>query len=331
MIIDTHAHMAPASLLDAAKRDARAFPSVRIESGKGGTQFAFAGGELTRPVSPGLVDMGRRVEWMQKQGIDRQVAGGWLDMFGYELPADEGLAWSRLVNEHLLSAAGAAKIIAPLATVPLQHGEHAARVLAEALDAGFAGVMIGTQPKGIGGNLDDPSLDPFWETASQRGATVYIHPMYVCGDDRLKDYDMVNAVARLTDTTVAVTRLLFSGHFLKHAGMNVVLSHGGAALPFGLGRLMRNHQNHPELADPVAGFGRLYFDTVLFDPAGLRFLCEKAGVEKVMLGSDYPFPIGDPEPLKVVRAAGLPEIDLTRILGTTAARLFQIERCTCGA
>jgi aminocarboxymuconate-semialdehyde decarboxylase len=329
MNIDVHAHIAPASLLDAARRDAHAFPSLKVEQYKGGTCFAFAGGEMTRPVAPKLIDMEQRLAWMQAQGIQHQVSGGWLDMFGYELPPQEGFAWSRLMNEHLMTATRAAKVMSPLATVPLQDGELAARVLTEALDAGFAGVMIGTQPKGIGGNLDDPSLDPFWSVAAARQATVYIHPMYVCGDDRLKDYDMVNAVARVTDTTVAVARLLYSGHLVKYAGANIVLSHGGGALPYILGRLIRTQQFHRELADPVAGFNRLYFDTVMFDPAGLRFLIDKVGAAKVMLGSDYPFPIGDMEPLKIVRNAGLTEIDIASVLGTNAIRLFHLEgKCT---
>ncbi|MCC6532158.1 MAG: amidohydrolase [Burkholderiales bacterium] len=328
MIIDVHAHIAPSALLDAARREARAFPSVKVESVQGGTCFAFAGGEMTRPVAPKLIDMDARLQWMQAQGITHQVAGGWLDMFGYELPPAEGLAWSRLMNEHLLAASRAAKVVSPLATVPMQDGAMAAQVLVEALDAGFAGVMIGTQPKGIGGNLDDPALDPFWSAAAERQASVYIHPMYVCGDDRLKDYDLVNAVARVTDTTIAVARLLYSGHLVRYAGVNVVLSHGGGALPYILGRLVRTHQFHRELADPNAGFEHLYFDTVMFDPAALRFLADKVGADKLMLGSDYPFPIGDLAPLGVVRRAGLSEIDVSSILGSNAARLFRLE-CGC--
>lgn len=109
---------------------------------------------MTRPVSQKLVDPETRVTWMKKQGITHQIVGGWLDLFGYELPAGEGLRWSRLLNEHLLSGAKATTGLTALASVPLQDGQLAADVLNEALDAGFVGVMIGTQPKGMGGNLD---------------------------------------------------------------------------------------------------------------------------------------------------------------------------------
>jgi aminocarboxymuconate-semialdehyde decarboxylase len=204
-------------------------------------------------------------------------------------------------------------------------------VLDEALDAGFNGVMIGTQPKGIGGNLDDPDLDPFWETASARCATIFLHPMYICGDDRLGKYDLLNAVGRLTDTTIAMARLFFSGHLTRFPGVTLVVSHGGGALPYALGRLRRNRAIHPEgYADPLDGFGRLYFDTVLFEPQALRFLCDVAGSDKVVLGSDYPFPIGDPEPVRVVNDTPLTESERRSILGKTAARIFHID-CGCGS
>jgi aminocarboxymuconate-semialdehyde decarboxylase len=93
-------------------------------------------------------------------------------------------------------------------------------VLGEAMSKGFGGVMIGTLPNGIGGgNLDHPSLDPFWDTASKLGAAVYLHPMFICGEPRLSDYDLVNTLGRLVDTSIAVSRLLYSGHLLKFTGM----------------------------------------------------------------------------------------------------------------
>jgi len=329
MIIDVHAHMVPRTLFAAVKAATADFPSIAMREDGASYRFAFAGGEATRPVSPKLVDTEQRIAWLKQNAITHQIIGGWLDVFGYELPAAEGARWSRLFNLHLREATRVDGLV-PLATVPLQDGALAAQVLSEALDAGFPGAMIGTQPKGMGGTLDHPDLDPFWEIASQRGAVVYIHPMYVCGDDRLGDYDLVNAVGRGTDTTVAVARLLFSGHVTRYAGAKIVISHGGGALPYLLGRLARNRAIHPEVADPLEGFRRMYYDSVLFDPATLRFMVDKVGVDRVMLGSDYPFPIGDPVPCKVVNGAGFGEIDLAAILGGTAARLFSVTGCGCG-
>ncbi|MDE2229471.1 MAG: amidohydrolase [Alphaproteobacteria bacterium] len=324
MIVDTHAHFVPGALLEALKAERRLFPSIAV-TGEGGVKLAFAGGAPTRPVSPKLVDFGLRQDWLAKQKIDCQLAGGWLDMFGYELPPEEGADWCRFVNEHMLKAAATLPALRPLACVPLQRGMLAARVLEEALGHGFKGIMIGTQPKGMGGTLDDPDLNPFWETASAKQAAVFVHPMFVCGDDRLDAYDMVNAIGRLADTSIAMTRLLYSGHLQKYPGVKLVISHGGGALPYALGRLRRNNAIHPnQYADAVDGFRRLYFDTVLFDPRALRFLCDLAGTDKVVLGSDHPFPIGDDDPTKIVAQTALSDAEQRQILGETAKALFHL-------
>ena len=326
MIIDTHAHFTPQSMLGALKNKIGQFPNVELLHQDDSYQLVFAGLAPTRPLSPKLRDTEMRLAWMDEQSIDAQIVGGWLDSFGYELPAEEGEAWSRFLNEFQMSGTDGTNgtdRLTPLASVPLQDGKRAAKVLEEALGAGCKGVMIGTQTRGSEGNLDDPDLDPFWEAADSLGATIYCHPMFGCGDPRLLDYDMINAVGRGSDTTTAVARMLFAGHFLKYPRMNFILSHGGGAIPYMLGRLARNHEIHPgKYADPVAGFRTLYFDSVLFAPNALNYLCLCCGHDRVMLGSDYPFPIGDSDPLKVVEAADLTERQKKMILGETAARLF---------
>ena len=105
MIVDSHAHLAPPDLLDAIRNSKGQFPSLRVIEDGGSLAFAFAAGKPTRPVSKPLSDMAARLAWMDQQGIARQVVGGWVDMFGYELPAAEGEAWSRLINDALLAAA----------------------------------------------------------------------------------------------------------------------------------------------------------------------------------------------------------------------------------
>ena len=326
MIVDVHAHFVPQKMLDALARSRATFPNVELLHEDDSFKLGFAGGPLTRPVNPKLHEAELRCAWMAQNKIDMQVTGGWLDAFGYELAPEEGAAWSRFLNEHLKEATEANPFLAPLGSVPLQDGALAAEVLRELLAAGHKGAMIGTQPHGSSGNLDDPMLDAFWEAASALEAVLYIHPMFGCGDPRLADFAMINAVGRGLDTTTAVARLLFSGHFLKYPGMKIVLSHGGGALAFLLGRLAHNADIHPgQFADPLEGFNRLYFDTVLLDPDALRFLCAKTGPGRLMMGSDYPFPIGDMAPLDIVHKAAFSEIDTSAILGATAARLFQLD------
>lgn len=326
LVVDIHAHFTPSELLQRFDTNAAKFPGVKLLRDGSSARLEFPGAPATRPLMSKLSDLADRSAWMDKNGIDHQILGGWLDSFGYELPAAEGAAWSRFINQCMHEALRDERRFTPLATVPLQDGKLAAEVLGEAMEQGFGGIMIGTLPKGYGGgNLDDPSLDPFWETASKLGAAVYLHPMFICGEPRLDDYDLVNAIGRLADTSIAVSRLLFSGHLLRFPGLKFILSHGGAALPYALGRLARNHTAaQGKYADPRKGFATMYFDSCVFDADSLEYLARKAGMDRVMLGSDAPFPIGDPEPLKVFDGSAFTPDQKQAILGDTAQKVFRL-------
>jgi aminocarboxymuconate-semialdehyde decarboxylase len=325
MIVDTHAHLVPPDLLAAIARDKAKFPSVRVIEEGGSLAFAFAGGKPTRPVSKPLSDIAGRLAWMDKQGVDAQVVGGWVDMFGYELAGAEGEAWSRLINDALLSVAKSEPRFVPLASVPMQDGARAASVLKAAMEAGCPGAMIGTLPRGIGSVLDTKELDPFWSAADETGAVVHIHPSFDAGDTRVNDYGLQNAVGRISDAIVAVARLIHSGHVTRFGNVKFFVPMGAAALPFVLGRLKRNHQITPGLGDPVEAIGRIYTDTVVHDPRVLRFVIAMLGADRLMLGSDMPFPIGDLEPMKIVAEAGLSADEAARVNGGLAARLFRVK------
>lgn len=326
MIIDCHAHYVPPALLEEIRNRAAEFPNVKLAGAESGDfGFSFAGGKPTRPVAKPLRDLAARLAWMDANAIDRQVAGGWLDMFGYELPAAEGVAWSRLANAHLRRTAEAEPRLTPLATVPLQDGAAAAEVLQDAMENGFPGTMIGTQPKGVGGVLDDKSLDPFWRMADRTGAVVFIHPVFESGDNRVHDYGMANAVGRITDTLIAVARLLYAGHPLRYSNARIVVGIGGAALPFILGRMQRNQALDKSLADPEAGLRAMWYDTLVHDPRTLRFVAEIVGTDRLMLGSDAPFPIGDLQPAAIIEAARFTPEQQEAMRHGTAAALFGLQ------
>ena len=137
--------------------------------------------------------------------------------------------------------------------------------------------------------------------------------------------------AGLTRTRIpGKTRLLFSGHLLKFPGVKLVIAHGGAALPYALGRLVRNYQYLGKIADPKKGFDALFFDSCVFDAATLEYLVKQASPGHVMLGSDMPFNIGDPNPRNAVEGAYLPEAYRRAILGETAQKVFRIRPdCWC--
>ncbi|HEY4981759.1 MAG TPA: amidohydrolase family protein [Pseudolabrys sp.] len=325
MIVDCHAHLVPPDLLAAIRKDKDRFPSLRLIEDGGSLAFAFAGAKPTRPVSKPLSDIPARLAWMAKQGIDKQVVGGWVDMFGYELPGAEAEEWARLTNDALRAAAKAEPHFVPLATVPLGDGARAAAVLKAAIAAGFSGAMIGTLPRGVGSTLDHADLDVFWQAADDTGAIIHIHPSFDAGDKRVNDFGLANGLGRITDAVIAVARLISAGHIARYKNAKIFAPMGAAALPFVLGRLKRNYQITPGIGDPVEGLSAIYTDTILHDVRVLKFVIEMMGTERLMMGSDMPFPIGDSEPMRIVADAGISQQQTASINGGLAARLFKIK------
>src|ERR1700757_1350602 len=323
MIIDCHAHIVPPALLDAIRSDRASFPSIKLIEEGGSLGFSFAGNKPTRPVSKPLSDLAARLAWLDTNKIDPQVVGGRPDMFGNYHPAEEGLLWSRLINTHLTRLAREQPRFVPLATVPLQDGARAAEVLKEAHSQGFKGAMIGTQPKGKGGVLDDPSLLPFWEAANSLGSIIFIHPVFESGDDRVHDYGMANAVGRTPDTLIAMSRLIYAGHVTRFGNVRIVAGIGGAALPYVIGRLRRNYSlDKDKLGDPDAALAAMYYDTIVQDPRALRYLADVVGADRIMMGSDMPFPIGDLAPLKIVQETSFSDAERASINGGLVQKLF---------
>jgi aminocarboxymuconate-semialdehyde decarboxylase len=324
MAIDAHSHFTPHAVIEQLQRSPASFPNIQLRDlGEGRFAFAFPDLPPTRPMSPRLWDIAAAHAWLDAQGIQAHVVGAWADVFGYTLPADEAASWSRFINEATLAALQGAERFVPLATVPIQSGAHAARELSAAYDMGYRALTIGTFAPGV--DLDHPDLDALWSTAAHLHMPIVLHPLYLYGEPRLAPYDLPNAIGRLNDTAIAVARLLYAGVLTSHAGLEMLVVHGGGSVPYALGRLCRNFELHrDELADPRTGFARLHFDSVVYDPAPLRYLVELAGADHVLLGSDYPFPVMDPHPQAVVNDAGFDAATVDAITTGNAKRLFKL-------
>jgi aminocarboxymuconate-semialdehyde decarboxylase len=319
--VDVHAHLVPRGLLDEVHRGAVTFPGVEVLAEEKSYRVAFNGGPPTRPVAPGLLDPERRRGWLDANGIGLQVVGGWLDIFGYDLPGDVGANWAEALTAAILEEAGRDGRLVALGTVALQDPSRAAEALRTQRGAGVPGVMIATRAGGR--ELSDDELTPFWEAADETGAVVFLHPGFAGAGERYHDFGLVNGLARLEDTTVTLARLLYVGVPARFPGAQIVVAHAGAALPFVLGRLVRNHLLDPKATrDPMESFAQLYFDSVVFDPEALAFLIGKVGAQRVLLGSDYPFPIGDLAPREVLADAKLADPQRQLVEGGNARRLL---------
>lgn len=324
-VVDSHAHVVPKQFFDRLHAGEISFPHVEVHADGDSYRVSFNGGPPTRPIAPGLTDLRKRSEWLEGNGIDVQVVGSWLDIVGYELPGQEAVEWATMLTGAIREEVGADGRYLPLGTVPLGQPEQAAAALRTERGSGSPGVMVAT--KAGEAELSDAAFAPFWEAADDTAAVVFLHPGFGGAGGRYSEFGLVNGLGRLEDTTVTLARLLYAGVPARYPRARIVVAHAGAALPYVLGRLEQNHALHPQTtSDPRESFSLLYFDSVVFDPEALSFLIRKVGPERVLLGSDYPFPIGDLTPRTVVDSVPMAAEDRARVEGGNAHRVLVGER-----
>ncbi len=308
-MIDAHAHQIPPDLRDRIAADGdrlgvRARPDDRIE---------FASGEVSRPVHPGLFAP------PLPAGCDLQIVSPWVDLFGYGLDTERGAGWARLLNAAMVGRTA-------LATVPLQDPRAAAAELDWALGQGFLGVEIATNVRGR--ELSDPDLEPFWDACAESRAPVFVHPAYTIPTPRVAAYYLHNLVANPLDTTLAAAQLIFGGVLDRHPDLVLILAHGGGYWPYQFGRFDRGHAVRPECQGtaraPRDYLRAFYYDTILHSADALRYLIDLAGADRVLLGTDSPFDMGDPEPLFALDGAGVASADRQAVAHRNAATLFHI-------
>jgi aminocarboxymuconate-semialdehyde decarboxylase len=326
VIVDVHAHYVAPRALDEAAREPGRF-GVGVETVEGGRRrLTFPGLAATRPMLPRLLELAERRSAMAATGVERQVLAPWMDVVGYSLPPDEGARWSRLLNTGLaetLRAEGGGRFDGA-ATVPLQDGARAAAELEHAVGVlGLSGVQIGTNVLGV--PLGRASLDPLWRAAVATRTPVILHPWHVAGEDRVAPLGLLQLLGYPFDTTLAAASLVLDGVADRFPELTVVLVHAGGFFPYQAGRLQRGHALAARATRaPLDALRWFYYDTITHWTPPLRFLAEIAGADRLVLGTDYPFDVGDPDPVASVRAARLDPAAERAVLGATAAALFRL-------
>jgi aminocarboxymuconate-semialdehyde decarboxylase len=194
---------------------------------------------------------------------------------------------------------------------------------------GLRGAMI--DPNALGRPLGDRAFDPFWKAAADLGAPVMLHPFLLEAVERFGRHYLHNLVGYPFETTLAAGSLILGGTLDRFPSLDVVLVHGGGFLPYHVGRFDRGHTGRPEArADgaslPSGYLRRFHYDTLVQFAPALAFLVQTVGADRVLLGSDHPFWLGDPEPVRIVREAGLPAAAQAAILGDNAERLYGLGR-----
>ncbi|HET9258852.1 MAG TPA: amidohydrolase family protein [Acidimicrobiia bacterium] len=331
MVYDVHAHCIPPDLRTWLESNGGALGLELIDDGRG-VCVQFNGGFTSAPMRDNLGDLETRLEAMDRMGVTTQLLAGWIDLTGYDLEAAEGAVYARAYNDSLAEhAAIHPERFLALATLPLQDPSAAAEELRRAMTGlGMIGAQIATT---IGSDwLDQRPLDEFWEAAAELEAMILLHPMAPLTGVDLDRYFMSNTIGRPAETTIALAGLIYSGVFDRHPDLVMCVVHGGGFAPFQVGRMNRAYLAKPEVAAkhasrlPADYLSKLYFDTVVHDAGVLRFLIDSIGANQILLGTDYPFEMGDDDPVGLVDSvAGITAAEREAILTGNVERLLGAE------
>jgi aminocarboxymuconate-semialdehyde decarboxylase len=321
--IDTHAHYLPRDWPDlAAKYGDNRFPV--IHHGEDGRHRIYKDGKFFREVWANAFDPDHRVADYAKFGVQVQVISTVPVMFSYWAKPHHALELHASLNDHMAETCRTyPRHYAGVGTVPLQSPRLAIQELERCMDQlGLQGVQIGSHVNDW--NLDEPELRPFFEAAEALGAAILVHPWDMMGTDTMPRYWMPWLVGMPAEQSRAACALIFGGVLERFPKLKVCFAHGGGSFPYTIGRIEHGFNMRPDLVavdnprNPREYFGKIYFDSCVHDPRALRYLIDTVGIDTVMLGTDYPFPLGEQSPGAGIAALGLDEAGQARLYHGTA-------------
>ena len=345
MKIDLHTHILPREWPDLDKK--YGYPGfIRLEPCDACSARMMMGDREFRRIGDNTWEPKRRLEEMDRTGVSMQVLSTVPVMFSYWAKPADTLDLSRRLNDHIAEVVRLHPTrFAGLGTVPLQDPALAAGELERCVrELGLRGVEIGSHVDANEHchgadcrNLDHPSLDVLWRTAEKLNAAVFVHPWDMLGKKRMAKYWLPWLVGMPAETSLAICSLMLSGIFDRFPNLRFAFAHGGGSFPFTIGRIEHAFRVRPDLVavdnknNPrsyLADNGkpaRFYVDSLVHDAAALRLLIKLFGPQRVALGSDYPFPLGESNPGSLIASmADLTDNDKTQLLSETAREFLAL-------
>lgn len=328
LVVDLHCHM----IVEAAERLAGPHKPVLPEPAQRFASAATraASAAMTAAIHTEIRTTDLRLKDMDEAGIDIQVISPAPGHYCYWATEELGRELSRTVNDALAEAAAAhpGRLLA-LGTVPLQSPLAAVDELHRCVrDLGMRGVELSTNVGGI--ELADARFRPFFAAAEELGAVLFLHPTGFTQGERLSAYHLNNVIGNPLDTTLALSHLIYGGVLDRHPGLKLCVAHGGgmmAAYPGRFDHAWRTrvdchaHCRH----EPSHYLRQMYFDTLVHDPLQLKHLAQRWGSSQIVMGTDYPYDMGDTDPVDFVHRSGLSKAETAQVLGLNAARLLGLD------
>jgi aminocarboxymuconate-semialdehyde decarboxylase len=305
--IDLHTHILP-----------ERWPDLRERYGYGGfvqldhvapcRARMMIDGKAFREITDNCWNPGRRLEECDRDGIGVQVLSTVPVMFSYWARPEHAHDLSRLLNDHIAGVVRShPSRFVGLGTIPMQDPALAVKELERCVrELGFPGVQIGTHVNEW--DLDEPTLFPVFQAAEELGAAVFVHPWDMVGRERMTRYWLPWLVGMPAETSLAISSMIFSGLFERLPNLRVAFAHGGGAFPATIGRIQHGFEVRPDLCavdnnvEPRHYLGKFWIDSLVHDPAMLQYVVDLIGADRVALGTDYPFPLGELEPGTLIRS-----------------------------
>ena len=326
MNIDLHSHFFPIAALSSPGKYPEQAPKIRLEKGR---LTVTSGGGTRGGLGEGAYDPCARIKALDEMHIDLQaISPSPILLFYWEEPGAAAY-YSRLQNEAMQAVVKRnPDRFVGFGSVPLQTVPEAIAIAQEAKEIGLKGLEIGTS---VGDKpLDHPVFEPFYEAVQALDLLLFVHPT----EDGIDTADpltaMLGNVAQFPyRTTLMIERMILKGMFEKYPNLRLCLSHGGGLLAFNIWRLDHAYGQRPELRSNISKkpshyLQKLYFDSIVHSVSALQYLIQVVGADRVVVGTDYPMAMGDPEPVSKIKQLNLSDQERNQILGANAAMALNL-------
>jgi aminocarboxymuconate-semialdehyde decarboxylase len=320
--IDTHTHIIPENIPDFSTKFGYG-EFIRLEHHEKGRAWMMQGGKRFREIVENCWSPEVRLAEMKKHGANTQVICTIPVMFSYWAKPEHGLEVSVFLNDHIAGVVNKnPKNFIGLATVPLQDTKLAVKELERVMKMGFKGVQIGSNVNNK--NLNEPELVEFFTAAQDLNAAILVHPWQMMGQEHMSKYWLPWLVGMPAEISRAACSMIFGGVFEKLPKLRVAFAHGGGSLLPTISRIEHGWECRPDLVamdnpnSPKKALGKFWVDSHVCDHKMLQYIIDLVGADKVMQGSDYPFPLGEAVPGELVRSSPLSEKEKIMIMSQSA-------------